>query len=227
MRNPIFPGLLERAEDHLSNAADRFERGCRKHLGLPNGPILPWTTGQHRFFFKLTNLRFTEAVVLACLSFYLTDENLRWMLQMDLDEKKRDFPPEERQLLSQLIHSKRTMLKVLVLSPRWTSASFCSLVTQFSCEYRSRVNRISELGKVQIPQRVRGYRDHGSARRRDQLRFNGRGESDCVLTLLQIQMEEKKDRAEKNLQTQKEILEWPYTFFSLMEAEMPPATRDP
>lgn len=116
---------------------------------------------QNLTFFKVKNISKQEFIQLSILSWYV-DEEVRWILQSDLQEKVVTYSPEDRVVLSLLLESKVHMELFLLETSLWHTKDFFGNIMK-NLEKLDKFLRCNNfLPKVVKRARKRGYHDHGS-----------------------------------------------------------------
>lgn len=124
------------------------------------GPISPTTLGELR----LSRVRtYNEALLLHILVHYLKDENIQWVIKSELLDVQNRFSSEDKGILKILLKSKANMLLYIIESSEFKNPrEFFGFLGSYQKEVRRFQLYRFKPKKVVKPQRVRGYRDHGS-----------------------------------------------------------------
>lgn len=135
-------------------------------------------------FFNLKRIKLNQFIKLAITSWYMNEE-VRFVLQSDLEEKLKDFSNEDKTLLEQFLFSKAEMLIFLLETSLWHSRDFFGNILSSLSELDVLLQPKRQSKKIKKPQRKRGYHDQGSR----VLSHRWLPKSDYTLTALQNQIE--------------------------------------
>jgi len=112
-------------------------------------------------FFNLKGINLKQFIKLAIFSWYM-DEEVKFVLQADLEEKLSTFSLDDRTLLEQFLFSEAEMLIFLLETKLWHSRDFFGNILTINNELDSLLRPSPKSLKLVKPQRKRGYHDHGS-----------------------------------------------------------------
>lgn len=115
-------------------------------------------------FFRIKHLKLTELIKLSIVSWYCPEE-IRFILQLDIERVSKNLSMEDRLLLKQFLSSKNKMLIFLNETSLWHSREFFGNILSPNRNPLSSLKlplRAWMRKKAKFPQRKRGYRDKGS-----------------------------------------------------------------
>jgi hypothetical protein len=139
------------------------------------------------FFFKVKRINVNTFIKLAITSWYM-DEEVKFVIQADLEEKIKTFPIEHRSMLQQLLYSKAEMLIFLLETNLWHTREFFGNILTDLDQLDAVLKPSISITKVKKVQRKRGYQDHGSR----VLSHKWMPKSDYTLTEMQNTLEEER-----------------------------------
>lgn len=114
-----------------------------------------------KLFFNLKYASKVELIKLAIVMWY-ADEEVHFVLRMDLEEKIKNLPLEDQVIFNILLSSKAEMLIFLLETNLWHTRDFFGNILQ-NLEQLDRllIPKVPQ-NKVKRPARKRGYHDKGS-----------------------------------------------------------------
>lgn len=140
--------------------------------------------------------KFSEIRSLCSIVFFVPNENLRYRLILDLEDKITKFDLKKQLQLKLLLHSREISLKYLFETKTFTSNEIFGNIVNQGCKILINLKFIKRSTKVIKPIRKRGYDDKGSLRPREKWLES----FDNDFTQLQNYKEKKFDLHQKTLQ---------------------------
>lgn len=140
--------------------------------------------------FKLVGLpeKKNALIGLSIASWYMPTE-VRWLLQMEIEQKVKHLSLEDRFIFNIILSSKAEMIQFLLDTEMWHTRSFFGNIASAGRKSIPGIKFVKESTKVKKPQRKRGYHDHGTL----VPTHCWTPKSDISLTELQNEIEGKRD----------------------------------
>lgn len=130
-----------------------------------------------------------NALIGLSIASWYTPEEVRWLLQMEIEEKVKHLSLEDRIIFDIILSSKAEMILFLQETNLWHTRSFFGNIAGQGKKILPGIKLIKVNKKVVRPQRKRGYHDHGTL----VPNHNWTPKSDISLTRMQNEIEEKRN----------------------------------
>jgi hypothetical protein len=114
------------------------------------------------WYIKIPQWNLKNLLRIAIIHWYMPEE-IRYMLHLDLQEKKKHYSLQDQILISQFLISKERMILFLKETQMWHSRDFFGNILGKDCNNLVEKLRFKKrISIIRKTQRKRGYHDHGS-----------------------------------------------------------------